>query len=432
MARVLIWNRIHQGSELDIFTPTNYENLYHHVNTAWNGRPQNWGNRIWFQGIYSALDTGENQYDFWDGIVDAEKINSVYDFIILSMANIFNPEYAEGMRNYAEMFAKIRIPIYVIACGVQANSYDDLPRIIDAIGADASLFIKSVYKTGGEFALRGYFTKEFFDHLGFSSAVVTGCPSLFQLGPEFQVPMDKVEHSQIKPVFNGFPTSVSQLLKAYPESVFIDQCDYFQLIYNPDFLKHVDYQFELMFENNYGVTSAQLMAEGRLQMIADMNDWWQYLRHGNFNYSFGSRIHGTIMALLSGMPATILTIDSRTREMAEFFDLPMCPHNTNDVISHEKFLELYDQADYTAFNHSFHQKFDAYERFLSEHGIVSFVNCNNRFFGSSGSTKYLDAIENRKDAFREFSKKLDRDRYVLKVLNEIRKIKNQLKGNQAD
>lgn len=67
------------------------------------------------------------------------------------------------MERHIELFGSIKIPIYVIACGVQARSYDELPYLIEEIGYISKKFIRSVYQTGGEFCLRGYFTKEFFD-----------------------------------------------------------------------------------------------------------------------------------------------------------------------------------------------------------------------------------------------------------------------------
>ena len=425
MSKVLIWNRVYPGSELDIFTPTNYETLYSHVQEKWGGRPQNWGNRLWFQGIYSAINNGENTYDFLGDVIDPEQINAEYDFIILSLANIFNPEYAYGLRRYAELFSKIRIPVYVIACGVQADNYADLPDIASAIKDDAQKFIQSVYRTGGEFALRGHFTKKFFDLLGFHSAVVTGCPSLFQLGPDFRVPEEKVSESQLFPVFNGSLKPLSQLLQTYSKSTFIDQCNFFDLLYNPDSLHGIGYRRELRFINNYGYTAARLLAEGRLIMIADMNDWFQYLRNNGFNYALGSRIHGTIMALLSGIPATILTIDSRTKEMAEFFEIPSHESICNHTYTHDEFLSLYEQMDYRSFNRNFRSKYDAFEEFLSSHGIVSHINTENPFFGKVGATHYLDAAESRRNEFLLFSEKLHHDRHVLSALDIIRKIKNK-------
>lgn len=95
------------------------------------------------------------------------------------MAIITSVGYVFLMETLAERFRRIRIPVYVIACRIQASGYDQLSEIVCALNGPASRFISRVYDTGGEFALRGSFTKEFFDKLGFPSAVVTGCPSLY-------------------------------------------------------------------------------------------------------------------------------------------------------------------------------------------------------------------------------------------------------------
>lgn len=426
MSRVLIWNRVRPGSELDIFHPTDYTGLYDHVVTQWNGHCQNWGNRLWFQGIYSALDTGENTYDFLPDDIDFEQINSEYDCIILSMANVFHSEYVQGMRRYAELFQNIRIPVFVIACGVQADSYDALPGVIDAIGDDARLLIRSVYQTGGEFALRGHFTKEFFDRLGFPSAVVTGCPSLYQFGPDFRVAQSAVEPDNLRPVFNGHARSFAELMAAFPESVFIDQDEFTAPLFQKDYLNRPDLRFQMNFLNRYGMEAAQYLAEDRIRMIADMNDWWNYLQNEGFNYAFGTRIHGTIMSLLSGIPATIITCDSRTREMAEFFDIPHCSAPANHRFSASELLEQHQQMDFTAFNAGFPERFRNYEKFLTDHGIVSHANTENRFFTRDTSPE-LGGIGNlRQTDFSDFAQTLRRRESLLKVALLLRKIKGRL------
>lgn len=426
MSRVLIWNRIRPGSELDIFHPTDYSGLYDHVMTKWNGVCQNWGNRLWFQGICSALDTGENTYDFLPDIIDFDKINSEYDFIILSMANVFHSEYAKGMRAYAELFQHIQIPVYVIACGVQADSYDTLQDVVSALRDDASRFISSVYRTGGEFALRGHFTKEFFDQLGFHSAVVTGCPSLYQFGPEFRVAQEHVDPAGLRPVFNGRIRNFSGLMAGFPTGVFMDQDEFIAPLFQPDYLAKPDLRFQMDFLGRYGTEAARFLAEDRIRMIADMNDWWNYLQNEGFNYAFGARIHGTIMSLLSGIPATIVVCDSRTREMAEFFDIPMYAASGNHRLSVEELQEQYQRMDYTAFNAGFAERFHNYEKFLTDHNIVSHANTDNRFFRRDTSFR-AEAIGNLDQTeFSTFADTLHRNEKLLKMALLLRRIRGRI------
>lgn len=111
-------------------------------------------------------------------------------------------------------------------------------------------------------------------------------------------------------------------MEQYKGSIFIDQDAFWQELYavrrgNPDFRK------ELAFYCNSDSYYAKLLGEDRIRLIPDMYNWSKFLQKSGFDYSFGSRIHGTIMAILSGIPATIVAIDSRTQEMAEFFDIPL-------------------------------------------------------------------------------------------------------------
>lgn len=424
MSQVLIWKKVFPGSDYDIFNRTDYHSLYKRVKDQWGGICQNWGNRLWLQGIFSELDTGENDYHFLTGQETVDEINRYFDFIILPMANIFYSGYVEAMQNLTEIFEQITIPIYVIACGVQADNYDCLESVISEIGAVSSKFIHAIYNTGGEFALRGFFTKEFFSKLGFHDAVVTGCPSLYQLGSDFRVSTSKQAFSDLKPVFNGRVAPLTQVLKAYPNSIFIDQCDYYQCLYQPDYLAQTDLRFMANFVERFDRYSAQLLSEKRIAMIADMNEWSFFLKTNGFNYSFGSRIHGTIMAILSGIPSTILCGDSRTREMAEFFDIPNYVTHFSHIFSVDELLKLYDQADYTRFNQTFSDKFQYFEKFLSDRGIVSHVNTENRFFTANETLLFQDAVINT-EQFNGFAKKINKYWLILRLAN---KMKHLLRG----
>lgn len=178
--RILILRHIARNSMDDILNKTDYRKY------EWI-RATNVGNKLWLLGLISTISTPENQIDFLESPMDTDYINANYDICIKPEANIFSPRFREGMERHVARYKDVRIPIYVISCGAAAKSYDELDDLCTAIREPATMFIKSVYNTGGEFCLRGYFTKEMFDRLGFHDAVVTGCPSMFQLGRNLQV-----------------------------------------------------------------------------------------------------------------------------------------------------------------------------------------------------------------------------------------------------
>ena len=55
-------------------------------------------------------------------------------------------------------------------------------------------------------------------------------------------------------------------------------------------------------------------------MWVDPWPWMDYLRGTDF--TFGTRIHGNIAALLAGTPAYVLAHDTRTLELARYFEIP--------------------------------------------------------------------------------------------------------------
>ena len=307
-----------------------------------------------------------------------DEINDQFDFIILPEANLFSAYYRNSIQKGSELFSKIRIPVYVIACGSEAPSFEALDDLVKNIGTVSSRFIETVYKTGGEFALRGEFTKAFFNRLGFSSAVVTGCPSLYQMGREFTVP--EINYVQeMRPVFNGRIPFVKELMKVYPQSVHMDQEAFLNALYKPKG-DNLEYKDLLTLYRRHGTYAAELLRDDRIRLIPDMHNWRTYLMRSGANYSFGTRIHGSIMAILSGIPATVVAKDSRTQEMAEFFDIPCIIHKKGHVYSQDELLQCYAEADYSRFNANFSAKYDAFAAFLKEHGIVTRLNEQNAYF----------------------------------------------------
>lgn len=368
MKRILIHIPMATHGEYDIFSPYDSKALVQDVRQNLGGVAPNYGNRLWFQGIISEIQSDDNHLEYFRPDMTKEQINSDYDMIVAPMANVFLNHYSGLLNRLADRFEGIRIPVYVIACGIQADSFDDLEGLVNVLREPASRFISNVYKTGGEFALRGYFTKEFFTRLGFDSAVVTGCPSLFQRGRNLSISDEKVSKEAFHPLLNGNIADYPKLFEKYQNSEFFDQNIYF----NELFVADSDIKDMI---HRHGLLTTELLLSDRVKLIPSMNLWREYLRHEGFNFSFGSRIHGSIMPILSGVCTVLEHRDARTREMAEFFGIPtVTPGSNKDLYA------LYQETSYRSFNENFGKRFDAYEQFLKNCGIVEKINENNPFF----------------------------------------------------
>lgn len=118
------------------------------------------------------------------------------------------------------------------------------------------------------------------------------------------------------------------------------------------------------------------IADNRIRVFADTQEWLSYYVLNNIKFSFGSRIHGTVMPILAKTPSLLYSCDARTREMAEFFDIPfVTPEHTKQKPIYEWYLE----TDYSRFNKNFKKRFNDFQKFMIECNLVDSVNESNIF-----------------------------------------------------
>ena len=88
--------------------------------------------------------------------------------------------------------------------------------------------------------------------------------------------------------------------------------------------------------------SHPLLRDDRTKFFVDPWPWLDYMRETDF--VFGTRIHGNITALLAGTPGYVFAHDSRTLELARYFEIPH--REMEDIPLDIDAAELYAEADY--------------------------------------------------------------------------------------
>lgn len=329
----------------------------------------NAGNKLYNTAVEQYLTKEDITYSYYTGEEKTEEINEKYDMAIFTTANIFNanPVITKELGEFADLIEQFKIPVYILGCGIQCGSYDEISALASAIRKPAERFLSAVYRTGGELALRGYATKEFLDKVMPNTAVVTGCPSFYQRGSRLRISNEKVSEEEFRPAINGNLKYLKQIgmlseFDRYPNSVYMDQDEFAQILYFHSGNKD-DTVAELIRKKT--LTGVRLLAEDRVKMFYDIPVWMNYFVEEGISFSCGSRIHGNIVATLSAIPAKVIYRDARTRELAEFFELP----HTGSWREGESLYDVYLEADYTAFNEGFTEKFKAFEAFMTRHGI---------------------------------------------------------------
>ena len=381
-------NTILDGGYVDIFRQADYNSVADDVKRYCNGIVTNTGNKVWLQGLVSALSTPENRLSYYDCSESWDEINEAYDCVVLSEANLLKENLKDSILFLAKEFRRCRIPVYVISVGAQADSYDRIDDLCRSIRSETEAFLHSVYETGGEIACRGYFTKEVLDRICRNTAEVVGCPSLFQNGRDLRITEKKVSRRELKPVISGHFRSRDRMLRRYKEAVYIDQDTWFDYFYDRTTYDGCDDSTMIRrIISTKGLFSSDLFFDGRLKLFWDIPQWYRYLKEKDFNFSIGSRIHGTIMSLLAGIPSTLCAVDSRTREMGEYYNIPTVfpSHCRNRSLA-----ELYAEVDYSGFNKEYPALYDRFDGFLKSHGLVSEMNGNNTFWDKPAPVPNLD------------------------------------------
>ena len=300
---------------------------------------------------------------------DAERINDEFDRFVVPLANAFRPTFEKHLVRLTALIAQLNIPVTVVGVGAQAGVDLDaspLTTMSDTVRA----FVAAVLDRSTSMGVRGEFTKSYLVDLGFpaESIDVIGCPSLFTYGGSLRVDKAMAEIGPASRLALNLSPGVpdvgpfsQQHADAYPELVYVaqDHDDLELLLYGTTIPGPLDPTTPTHMGHS-------LYRQDRMRMFLDGWTWIEFLAEQDF--VFGTRFHGNVAALLAGVPATLLTHDSRTVELAEYHAIPHRP--MADVVSEKTDArELYEAADFTAFNELMPMRFATYRAFLDRNEL---------------------------------------------------------------
>ena len=336
----------------------------------------NAGNLIFSDAAHKILETPDTEV-VSNGMATtanaAARINEEYDAFVVPLANAFRPSFEGGLKRLTRLIGKLRIPVVVLGVGAQTGvSYD--PSRLKPMEQTVREFCSAVLDHSASIGVRGEFTERYLRDMGFRDVEVIGCPSLFMYGRDLDVRKRLPEltaesriavngsHSAVQK--QGLGKIISRTHEHYPNLCFIGQnlSDARQLHWRD------------LTDPNAQVTAMPthpdhpMYREGKARVYVDPVTWFEDLR--SFDFSFGSRIHGNIAALLAGTPATVLCGDSRTLELCRYFEIP---HQRLDQVAKNPEAadpaRLYAQADFGGLLGGHAERFDRFTAFLDKNGL---------------------------------------------------------------
>jgi glycosyltransferase involved in cell wall biosynthesis len=377
--------KIYLCVDRDQFKPFDYSISYDDAMVSLGG---NSGNNVFQYVLQTILDNDNNKvcvdYDFLHRNDTAVKkitpeyfdyINNNFDILVFSPANVI-ALFAKNivLKIWAERLEKVKIPIVAIGLGAQSNYDYDMSFLYD-IEKEVLRFVKSILKNNGFIGTRGFFTSECLSKLGFnegSDFQTIGCPSLFLHGGDLKIETPNLNPEDLRIAFNGFTLwnieDKNSFMKKYPVSVFVDQEEFYRLLYKQEELTWKELQY---LSNKAGVFLSNYLND-RVKLYGDFPSWYNDFKRLKINFSLGCRVHGNVVPLLNGIPCHIDIIDSRTRELCEYFHIP----NTRFDYNFPDPYEIYKQTYFGIFNRDITEKYNTFKNFANKCGIV-FEPCND-------------------------------------------------------
>lgn len=247
-------------------------------------------------------------------------------------------------------------PLVPISVGVQS-----MARNVDITLHPDTVKLLRTMAERAVLGVRGEYTAAVLEKNGIVNFRIIGCPSLYQgMNDKFRVekkPFDPKMRACCN--FRTFYGTLSD-----PERQFLTFCA------NRDLGFVEQNAFPLALENccgdEYQFRYLQDWLKRQMHVFFHIEDWLAWVRQ--YDFSLGSRFHGNVIAVTSGIPALTMVVDSRMDEMTRLFRLPTLPMEDFRL---EKPLEYYyDLADYTDFNKAYPERMRVFRDFLQRNGLA--------------------------------------------------------------
>ena len=303
-----------------------------------------------------------------------------YDLIVVAAANFLFSGFDFGP--FADLIEKIDLPCLMVGLGAQAPRVGALPEIKPG----TLRFVRAVAARTGRIGVRGAFTAEVLAQLGIKNVEVTGCPSLYLRTPTQIRTAFAARREKPKMVsFNGSRNVIAHSSEpnkmrtierriyeqcASSESQFIlqSEAEEMRIMTTSDADEMIRLSakiIESLEMTNLAPEQLRDTIRAKFKIFFDIDAWSESVRACSF--SAGTRFHGNLIALLSGIPAHIICHDSRTQELSEFAEIP---HSTLGEVADDFVIEeLMRRTNIDKFIRRQAEAYAAYVRFMERNGV---------------------------------------------------------------
>jgi len=327
----------------------------------------NTGNIIFSEALFRCIEGAvRSDYMFGPEALDGR------DAIIVTAANWVNPDSEfTALLNQLEA---TKLPIYTIGLGAQANNKHLTPKL----KPDQERLIRLLADRCTTLSVRGAYSAQVISDLGIKNVEVTGCPSLLLMGDGPKIKRSREPHKVTMHgtrhwFDNGLPEqdalyqlAISNNYDLVLQSELAEICVSAGEAADIDDVRRGEQVLEALYPGRHA-EEIKTYLRTHAKTFFDLADWVEYSRTRDF--FVGSRIHGTIAALLSGTRAILLTHDARTEELAEALNVPHIPIEQFNAGKDADMKELFDMASPAALEQGFRRYRSTFKEFLKRNSM---------------------------------------------------------------
>lgn len=336
----------------------------------------NVGNLVYQYSIFRTLYNDDVSVEADGLIMDpsrADWINENFDMYVLPFADAFRPDFTKYLRLYTALFKKLKIPICITGIGIRAP-YEPNFNEPFSFDDDVKKFMDAALEKSTIVGLRGNLTGEYLKKLGYKEDkhfMAIGCPSMYTYGRHLKIKNldlnldSKLSLNGTQGMSDSLMSYIHDISNQYENANFVPQV-WPEMVLNylggPSVAHHSEkYPYSI---------SSKFHREGKVKFFLNAQSWFDYMK--NIDLSFGSRLHGNIVATINGTPSLTIASDARVRELVEYHNLPSYSlEKYNNELSKMKFSDIVSDIDFHSSEKNHYQNFCKYVSFLNRNSVIS-------------------------------------------------------------
>lgn len=279
----------------------------------------NIGNWLFTSGVNNLLARDNVQViKSWQAPIEERKKEYIeYSSRVLNVSNWIHPNNIKVFEAYTKQIKNHKIPTYLLGIGAQIRTKNDEELILREKDI-LQKFFEAILESGGNYTVRGPLTANLLEKIGLDRPFISGCPSM--LG--HTTPKVKTYNAPNKRILLHGDEWIYKY--GLPEvGTFVDQTSLFQLCFPQQRIDRLK-----TIRSIHRANIDLLNSKSKKYLIPCNLSSWSSIIKGH-SISIGTRIHGTLIALLNNRPAFLYHHDSRTQELAHFYGLPTAPLPTS-------------------------------------------------------------------------------------------------------